>query len=79
MWTLRKKMLTKKDFWWLTGLKFKKQKQNQKTAPSSHLYTGALMQTVLQGEACTELPACTVVLPWEPALIKEFPWPCIYQ
>ena len=30
------------------------------------------IQAVLQGEACTELPACVVFLPSELALIKEF-------
>ena len=33
---------------------------------------GLFMQSTLQREACTELPACTTRLPSEPALIKEF-------
>ena len=30
------------------------------------------MQAALHGEACTELPACAVFPPSEPALVEEF-------
>ena len=32
----------------------------------------ARLQAALQREACTELPAWPVLLPFEPALIKEY-------
>ena len=51
-------------------------KKQNKTRPKQTLVTisalGPLMQTALQGEASTELPACTVFLPSEPAHTKEF-------
>ena len=68
----------KKGSCWLTGLKFKtKNKTKQKTEPSSHFSTGAspancTWQRSLHWTAClcAELPACTVFLPSEPALVK---------
>ena len=64
---LRKKVPTKKGFWWLNGLKF------SKSEPSSHFCPGAShTNCTLWRSLCTRLPACTVCLPAEPALIKEF-------
>ena len=61
---MRKKIPTKQGSSWLTGLKFKKQSL---AAISTQ---GSLTQTTRQGEAYTELPACTVFLPSEPAFYK---------
>lgn len=57
-------MPTKKGSLWLNL----KNNNNSLAAVSTQ---GPVMQTELKGEACTELPAHTVVLPSEPALLKE--------
>lgn len=49
VWTLRKKIPNQKGFWWLTGLKSKK----QCLAAISPQWP--LRQTALQGESCGEL------------------------
>ena len=73
VWTLRKKILTKKGSGWLNGVKFK-----TLSLPAMSIQ-GTLIPISLQREACTKLPASctellagTVFLPSEPALINEF-------
>lgn len=58
-----------KGSWCLTGLKLKKETNKKKQSLVAISTQGPLTQT--QGEACTELPAGTVFLPSEPALIEE--------
>ena len=48
----------------------KQQQQKQSLAAISA--QGPLIQTAIQGEACSELPAQTMFLPCEAVLVKEF-------
>lgn len=79
MLTLSKKIPTKKGSWWPTGLKFINKSWQS-------LLNRGFSQAVLQGEACTDLPAsptelsaCIVFLLFEPTLVKEFLEFCFNQ
>ena len=41
VWTLRKKMPTKKGSWWLNWVQNKKETNKRKTEPTNHFYIGA--------------------------------------
>ena len=60
LWILRKKISTKKGFWWLTGLKLKQKPHPHPQSLAAVSTQGPLMQTALQGEVCTVLPAAAL-------------------
>ena len=82
LWTLRKKVPTKKGSWclnWVQQNPPEIQTNIQKNPePSSHFYTGASQENRTSQRSlhwtaclCTKLSACTMFLPSQPDLIKE--------
>ena len=63
---LRKKVPTKKGFWWLNGLKF------SKSEPSSHFCPGASHANHTSGSSKLPASSTEVFLPPESALLNEF-------
>lgn len=57
---LRMKVPAEKGSWWLIGLKIKNKTKQKKRSLAAVAKQGPLKPAVLQGEACTKLPACTV-------------------